>query len=109
MIGHVGNSPRTARFENGKKLDRLSLATNEFYYNSEGTKVQQTHWRNLTAWGIQADMIEKYFTTGKEIAIEGKLTSRSYESKTGEKKFITEVLVKEILLLGEKDSNSAAK
>ena len=104
LIGHVGNSPEVQSFENGKRLARISLATNDFYYNAEGTKVQQTDWHNLIGWGKQANIIERYVTKGKEIAVEGKLISRSYESKSGEKKFITEVVVHEILLLGEKDS-----
>ena len=85
------------------------MATNESYHNGDGTKVQQTDWHNVVAWGKQADVIEKYVSKGKEVAIEGKLTSRSYENKAGEKKFITEVLVSEILLLGNKENSSNAE
>ena len=105
LIGHVGNSPEVQSFENGNRLGRISLATNDFFYNAEGTKVQQNDWHNLIGWGKQADIMEKYVTKGKEIAIEGKLTSRPYENKSGEKKFFTGVIVHEILLLGEKDSH----
>ena len=62
--------------------------------------MQDTQWHNLIAWGNQADLIEKYVGKGKEIAIQGKLTSRSYETQTGEKRYVTEVVVQEILFLG---------
>ena len=109
LIGNVGNTPEPTTFESGKKVTRFSLATNESYHDGDGKKVQQTEWHNVVAWGKQADVIEKYVSKGKEVAIEGKLTSRSYENKAGEKKFITEVLVSEILLLGNKENNSNAE
>ena len=109
LIGNVGNTPETTTFESGKKVTRFSLATNESYHSGDGKKVQQTDWHNVVAWGKQADVIEKYVSKGKEVAIEGKLTSHSYENKAGEKKFITEVLVSEILLLGNKENNSSAE
>ncbi len=103
LIGNVGNTPETTTFESGKKVTRFSLATNEFYY-VEDEKTQQTYWHNLVAWGKQADIIEKYVGKGKEIAISGKLTSRSYEDKEGEKQFVTEVIIQEVLLLGSKSN-----
>ena len=99
LIGNVGNTPETITFDSGKKAFRLSMATNE-YYQKDGEKVQDTQWHNLIAWGNQADLIEKYVGKGKEIAIQGKLTSRSYETQTGEKRYVTEVVVQEILFLG---------
>ena len=99
LIGNVGNTPETITFDSGKKAVRLSIATNE-YYQKDGEKVQDTQWHNLIAWGNQADLIEKYVGKGKEIAIQGKLTSRSYETQTGEKRYVTEVVVQEILFLG---------
>ena len=87
--------------EGGKKLANLSIATNEVYYKENGDKVEKTEWHRVTAWGKTADIIEKYVTKGKEIAIEGKLTHRSYDDKDGVKRFITEVVANEILLLGK--------
>lgn len=63
-------------------------------------KSRPTH--NVIAWGKTAEIIEKYVTKGKEIAIEGKLTSRSYETKEGEKRYVTEVVANEVLMLGVK-------
>ncbi len=85
LIGHLGNAPEVKTTENGKKLARFSVATNENYRNVTGEKVTGTTWHNLVAWGKVADIAEKYLTKGKEIAIEGKLISRSYTDKDGVK------------------------
>ena len=100
LIGNVGQDPIITNLESGKKVVRLSLATNESYKNSNGEKQTDTNWHNLVAWGKTAEIIEKYVGKGKEIAIEGKLTSRSYDDKEGVKRHVTEVLISEILLLG---------
>ena len=88
--------------ESGKKLAKFSLATNETYKDAKGEKVVDTQWHNIVAWGKTADIIEKYVSKGKEIAIEGKLTSRSYEAKDGDKRYVTEVVCSELLMLGSK-------
>ncbi len=102
LIGNLGNDPEIITLESGQKLAKFSLATNESYKDSDGQKQTKTDWHNLIAWGKTADIVEKYITKGKEIAIEGKLTNRSYETKEGEKRYVTEVVVSEILMLGSK-------
>ena len=102
LIGNLGNDPEIITLESGKKLAKFSIATNESYKNAMGEKVTDTQWHNIIAWNKTADIIEKYVTKGNEIAIEGKLTSRSYENKEGEKKNITEVVCNELLMLGGK-------
>ena len=102
LIGNVGQEPTIVNLDSGKKLVRLSLATNEHFKNGKGEKQTDTNWHNLVAWGKTANFIEKFVTKGKEIAIEGKLTNRSFEDKDGEKRYVTEVVVNEILLLGSK-------
>jgi single-strand DNA-binding protein len=101
LIGHVGQEPEIKTFDGGKKLANITLATNESYTNAKGEKVENTEWHRLTAWGKTADLIESYVTKGKEIAVEGKLTHRSYDDKEGVKRFITEVVISELLLLGK--------
>ena len=100
LIGHVGQEPTITNLDNGKKVVRVSIATNEHYKDGKGEKQTNTNWHSLVVWGKTADIIEKYVTKGKEIAIEGKLTSRSYEDKDGVKRYVTEVVVSEILLVG---------
>jgi single-strand DNA-binding protein len=101
LIGHVGQDPEIKTFDGGKKLAKLSIATNESYKNDKGEKVEETQWHNLIAWGKTADIIEKYVVKGKEIAIEGKLTHKSYDDKNGEKRYVTEVVIDELLMLGK--------
>lgn len=101
LIGHVGQDPEIKSFDGGKKLAKLSIATNESYKNDKGEKVEETQWHNLIAWGKTADIIEKYVVKGKEIAIEGKLTHKSYDDKNGEKRYVTEVVIDNLLMLGK--------
>ena len=103
LIGNLGNAPEIVNLESGKKLAKFSIATNESYKNAQGEKVQDTQWHNLVAWGKTAEIIENYVNKGSEIAIEGKLTSRSYDDKDGVKRYITEVVVSEVLMLGGKN------
>lgn len=102
LIGHVGNDPEIVNLESGKKLAKFSIATNESYKNSKGEKITDTQWHNIVAWGKTADLVENYVPKGREIGIQGKLTSRSYEDKEGNKRYITEVICNELLLLGSK-------
>ncbi len=102
LIGNLGNDPEIINLESGKTLAKFSIATNESYKNAQGEKVTDTQWHNVVAWGKTAGIVEKYLTKGKEVAIEGKLTSRSYETKEGEKRYTTEVVCHELLMLGGK-------
>jgi len=101
LIGHVGNEPEIKIFEGGKKKANFTLATNESYKNDKGELVELTQWHRCCAWGDAAEMIEKQVAKGREIAVDGKLTHRSYDDKNGEKRYITEVLTNEVLLLGK--------
>ncbi|HEY0092348.1 MAG TPA: single-stranded DNA-binding protein [Flavobacterium sp.] len=101
LIGNTGNDPEIINLESGKKLAKMTIATNESYKNDKGEKVTDTQWHNVIAWGKTAELIEKYVTKGKEVAIEGRLTHRSYEDKSGEKKYFTEVVAGELMLLGK--------
>lgn len=102
LIGHLGVTPDVKEIGNNKKVARFSLATNDSYRDKEGKQIEETQWHNIVAWGKQAELAEKYFEKGKEIALEGKLTTRSYEDKEGNKKYITEVVASEFLMLGKK-------
>ncbi|CAM4065383.1 single-stranded DNA-binding protein [Flavobacterium branchiophilum] len=102
LIGNVGNDPEIKSFDGGKKLANLTIATNETFINEKRERKTNTEWHRVVAWGKIAETIEQFVKKGKEIAIEGKLTTRSYDDKNGEKKYITEIIVQEILLLGSK-------
>jgi len=83
-------------------MARFSMATNESYRNAQGERVTDTQWHNLIAWGKLADIAERFLIKGKEVAVEGKLINRSYNDKEGNKRFVTEIQVNELLLLGTK-------
>ncbi len=102
LIGHTGKEVEVINFENGTLKASVSLATSDHYTNAKGEKVEETQWHNLVAFGKTAEILQKYAPKGKELAVEGKLTYRSYDDKDGVKRFITEIRVEEILLLGGK-------
>jgi single-strand DNA-binding protein len=98
LMGRLGQDPEIINLDSGKKLAKFSLATNENYATSKGEKVENTHWHNIIAWGKTADIIENYTEKGKEIVITGKLSSRTYETKSGEKRYLTEVVCNQVVL-----------
>lgn len=100
LIGHLGNNPEIITLDSGKKLAKLSIATNETYKNAQGEKVTDTQWHNVIVWNKTAEIAEKYLEKGNEVAIEGKLTSRSYDDKEGVKKYVTEIVCNELVMLG---------
>jgi len=102
LIGHLGNNPEIFQFKNGSKKATLSLATNETYINSEKEKITNTQWHQVVFFGKSVEIVEKYLNKGKEIAISGKLTYREYSDKDGNKRFITEVVGNELVMLGNK-------
>ena len=102
LIGNLGNSPEVRTFDGGRKMARFSMATNESYRNAQGERVTDTQWHNLIAWGKLADIAERFLIKGKEVAVEGKLINRSYNDKEGNKRYVTEIQVNELLLLGTK-------
>ncbi len=100
LIGHLGSNPEVKVLPNDKTMARFPLATRENYKNEKGERISETQWHNIVAWGNTARIAEKYLSKGQEVALEGKLTTRSYEDKSGVKRYFTEVIVSELLLLG---------
>ncbi|PZX61198.1 single-strand DNA-binding protein [Algoriphagus ratkowskyi] len=102
LIGHLGAKIEVKTLESGKVVGNVNLATNEVYKNQKGEKVTETTWHRLVIWGKNAEVLDKYTDKGSEIAVEGKISNRDYTDKDGVKRFITEIVVNEILLMGEK-------
>ncbi|WP_207424738.1 single-stranded DNA-binding protein [Desertivirga brevis] len=101
LIGHLGIDPEIKTVGN-KKVAKLSIATNTNYRNENGEKIEETQWHNLILWNRNAIIAEKYLSKGSEISIEGKLSSRSYTDKSGMKRYVTEIVVNDLLLLSKK-------
>lgn len=107
LIGNLGADPEIKTLDSGTKMARFNMATNESYRNAKGEKVTDTQWHQVIAWGKSAELAEKFLFKGTEVAIEGKLVNRVYSTKEGEKKYITEVQLNEMLLLGDKGKQPA--
>ena len=103
LIGNLGQNPEIINLDSGKKLAKISIATNETYKNNKGETIKDTQWHNCVAWGKTADIIEQYLQKGNEIAIEGKLVNKSYEDKNGDKRYSTEIVINDLLMLGGKN------
>ena len=101
LVGRTGKEVEILKFEWGK-MAKVSLATTDYYTNAVGEKVEETQWHNLVCNGKLADLMEKYVEKGKEIAVEGKIVYRNYDDKEGQKRYITEVRVDQLVLLGSK-------
>jgi single-strand DNA-binding protein len=102
LIGNLGTNPEVKTMDAGTKMARFRMATNESYRNNKGEKITETQWHTVIAWGKIAEIAEKYLVKGKEVIIEGKLVNRSYNDKEGNKKYVTEVQVLDMMMLGEK-------
>lgn len=101
LIGRLGQEPEIFSFEDGNKMAKFSMATDDSYKDKEGNKVERTQWHNVVVRGGLTKIVENYVNKGQEIAIEGKLTNRSYQDNDGIKRFVTEVQCNELLLLGK--------
>ncbi|HIP32087.1 MAG TPA: single-stranded DNA-binding protein [Crocinitomicaceae bacterium] len=101
LIGRLGAKPEVVKFDNGRALARFSVATNDSYKNKEGEWVENTQWHNIKSWGKTADLVAKLLDKGQEIALDGKLVTNAYETKTGEKRISTEIEMKEFLILSK--------
>jgi len=105
LIGYLGDNPKITKLSTEKSVANFSLATNESFRDQGGNKKSETTWHKLVAWGKEADFAEKYLKKGTEIALEGKLTNRTYDDKNGESHFVTEIVVNDIMILDKKGEN----
>ncbi len=102
LLGNLGRDVEFSTFDSGTKKASFTLATSEYYKNNAGEKVQETQWHNIVAWGKNAEFMNKSLSKGSKVLIKGKLVSRSYEDKSGNKRYITEVLANEFVGLDAK-------
>jgi single-strand DNA-binding protein len=103
LIGHLGDAPKVIQFESGRKIVNFSIATNETYVDNAGNRKSETTWHRLVANGKLANLAEKYLQKGTEVAVEGKLTNRSWDDKEGKKHYMTEVFVSSLMMLKKKN------
>jgi single-strand DNA-binding protein len=104
LIGHLGKDPEVRHLEGGTTLVNFPLATSETY-SKDGKKIEQTEWHNIVMWRGLADVAAKFLQKGKQVYIEGKLRSRNYEDKEGNKRYVTEIVAENFTMLGRKSEN----
>ncbi|MCB0764028.1 MAG: single-stranded DNA-binding protein [Flavobacteriales bacterium] len=107
LIGNLGFDPEVREVAKGRKVARLSLATNDSYRNAQGERVTDTQWHTIVAWGATADAVERMLRKGSPVALEGRLVHRSYETKDGTKRYVTEVVMNDFQLLPHKAEAAA--
>jgi len=107
LIGRLGAQPELVTFESGKTLARFSIATNEGYKDKSGNWQEQTQWHNITAWGNTAKLVGDILSKGQEVIVQGRLVNKSYETKTGEKRYSTEIEMSEFLAIGTKNDGKS--
>lgn len=99
LIGNLGKDPMITQFANNNSVARFSLATNESYQDKNGEWIAQATWHNIVAWGKNAERCEKLLKKGTEIMLEGKITNNTYETKEGEKRYNTEIVIRDFYLI----------
>ncbi len=103
LLGNLGNEVDFKKFDSGKTVAKFSLATNDYYKNAKGEKIQETQWHNIVAWGKGAELMKELLQKGSQVLIKGRLTNRSYEAKDGQTKYVTEVVASEFVCVDPKD------
>lgn len=103
LVGNLGMNPEIVNFENGKKIAKFTLATNEMFKGADGEAKTKTYWHNVVAWGKQADLVQNHLEKGNQVSIEGKLTYRQYEDKNKQTKYITEIVLDNMVFASQKN------
>ncbi|MCC3155657.1 single-stranded DNA-binding protein [Hymenobacter sp. 15J16-1T3B] len=107
LIGNLGTDPEVRHLESGAAVAQFRLATNEFYKDKQGNRVERTEWHNIVAWRGLAEMVEKYVKKGQSIYVEGKIRTRQYQDKDQQTRYVTEIVADEITMLGGRGQGEA--
>lgn len=101
LVGNLGRDPEVRTTPSGQPVASFSLATNRRWKDRDGNRQDQTEWHNIVCWGRQAEVAGQYLTKGKQIYVEGRLQTRSWEDRqSGEKKYKTEIICENFQMLG---------
>jgi len=106
LVGNVGKDPEIRHLDSGVAVATFTLATSETYIAKNGDKVTSTEWHNIVLWRGLAEVAEKYVRKGKQLYIEGRIRTRSYEDKDGQKRYVTEIYGDVMKLLGSRESQT---
>ncbi len=109
LLGNLGKDPDINTLESGVKMARFPVATNEVYKGKDGEMVEKTEWHNVVLWRNRAELAEKYLTKGSQVYIEGRLQTRQWDDKEGNKRYTTEIIGDVINFVGSRPSQSGAE
>ena len=109
LIGRLGKDPEVQKFDGDNMVVRFPLATNESYKDKNGQLVESTDWHNIVAWRKLGQIAEQYVKKGMSIYVEGKIRSRSYDDKDGVKRYVTEIVADNFIMLDKKEENEGIK
>lgn len=108
LVGNAGRDPEIKSLPSGTRIATFSLATNERRKDQDGNWTEHTEWHNLVVWDRLVDVVERFVTKGKQLYIEGRIRTRTYETD-GQKKYFTEIHVRELELLGRADGGGDSR
>ncbi len=106
LLGNLGKDPLVRTLENGNKVANFSLATSRTYKGPDGNPVEETEWHNIVLWGNLADLAEKFLAKGKQVYIEGRIRNRQYDDKEGNRRYVTEIVGENVVLVGGKGADN---
>jgi single-strand DNA-binding protein len=100
LIGNLGKDPEVRFTNNGKAVARFPIATSEVWTDADGNRQERTEWHNIIVWGKQGETCGQYLAKGRQVYVEGSIRNRSYDDKSGNKRYITEIVAQRIRFLG---------
>jgi len=108
LVGNLGKDPELRYTASGQAVATFSLATTEKFKNKSGEQQERTEWHNIVAWGPLAEICGKYLAKGKQIYCEGRIQSRSYDDRDGNKRYVTEIVISDMQMLGGRPGEEGA-
>lgn len=105
LVGNVGKDPEVRHLDSGVAVANFPLATSETYTAKNGERVSTTEWHNIVLWRGLAEVAEKYVSKGRQLYIEGRIRTRSWDDKEGNKRYTTEIYGDQMQMLGTKADN----
>lgn len=109
LIGHLGKDPEVRHLEGGNTVANFTMATNEYYKDKQGTRIERTEWHTIAAWRNLAELAEKYLRKGQQVYVEGRIRTRQYQDKENQTRYITEIVAEEISLLSSRPATEAGQ
>ncbi len=107
LVGNVGRDPELRHTANGQPVANFRLATNESWTNKSGEREERTEWHTIVAWGKLAEQAHDYLSKGRQVYVEGKLQTREWEDKEGQKRRTTEVIAQQLVFLGRREGGAS--